>query len=200
MQLTVEKCDGSREVYLHTKVMGTLAAALVDCGVFESGLVDRLAESVTIFLKRRFGSWVVQADEIHAMLVAVLADTGYESAALALQQHRLMRRVRRGRVEVMLCQGQKGRACGMADAENAIDLWNKSVIVKDLLSHGLERSLARAVAGMVEECVLRSGLRMVTTALIRELVSTELFSLQQAEASLKDHKYHEAEMPVAVPL
>ena len=95
MQLTVLKSDGSTEIYLHTKVMGSIAAALCDCDCFEAGLSEQLSEAVTVFLRRRYGSCTVSTDEIHSMIEAVLSDTGYDRAALALHEHRITRLERR---------------------------------------------------------------------------------------------------------
>ena len=46
MQLRVEKSDGSSEVYLHTKVMGTIARALSECDGYLEGQPEQLAEAV----------------------------------------------------------------------------------------------------------------------------------------------------------
>ena len=47
MQLKVKKADGSKELYLHTKVLGALAAGLADAGHLEAGVAEQLAEAVT---------------------------------------------------------------------------------------------------------------------------------------------------------
>jgi len=177
MQLRVLKCDGSLELYLHTKVMGSLAAALADAQRKEITQVDQLAEAVTTYLKKRFGCGKVDVGEIHAMLLAVLMDVGCEKAALALHEHRVNRQLKRQRLEVIaVLDGQ---------ASSQPQPWNKSIIAHDLeCTERCGRLFARSVAGAVEERVLNLGLRQITTPLIRELVRNELMVLQRAEESL----------------
>ena len=68
IQLKVLKCDGSVEVYYHTKVMGSIAAALGDCNnYYQEGVAEQLADVVTVFLRRHYSSESVSADEIHSM-------------------------------------------------------------------------------------------------------------------------------------
>lgn len=196
MQLKVNKCDGSMEIYLHTKVMGAIAAALCECGILQAGLAEQLAEAVTTYLRRRHNAWEVSSDDIHAMAQAALCDTGYPDAALALHDHRLNRHIKRGRIEVVRVNKQVGMG-----AEEGIwamqwhpenrQPWNKSIIVQDLQEKlGMPTNLARAIAGMVEEKVLRLECRLLTSSLVRELVFNELASIRQAEES----PAHEAEM------
>ena len=190
MQLRVVKCDSSSEVYLHTKVWGSIAGAMADCDQFEAGLSEQLAEAVTTYVKRHYGCGQVSANEIHSMTEVVLSDTGYEAAALKLHEHRIDRQVKRARVRVI-------RIDGDGDMEHSSRMpegtgqgyvarpWNKSIIVGGLVEQrGLSRGLARAVAGAVEERVLRLLCRTVTTALVRELVFNELLVLKQAELAL----------------
>ena len=86
MQLIVTKCDGSAEVYRHTKVMGAIALALGMCGSYPEGVIESLAEAVTAYIARRYGASTVSSDEIYCMIEAVLVETGYGQAALALQE------------------------------------------------------------------------------------------------------------------
>ena len=105
MPLLVNKSDGSQEVYLHTIVMGTIAAALGDSGSYRDDLTGDLSETVTSYLCKHYNSSgdlaVVGSDEIHAMIKAVLSDTGYEQAALSLKEHYVDRQVKRRRTEVV---------------------------------------------------------------------------------------------------
>lgn len=189
MQLMVEKCDGSREVYLHTKVMGSIALALGDCGNYHEGLAEQLAESVTTFLRRRYGKLTVSADEIHAMIAAVLSETAYEQAALALQENRIGRQIKRSRREVVHCDAASNddivKYADYLLEGGPVEPWNKSVIVRKLEDgNGLPHNLARAVAAGVEEKVLGLGCRRLFSSLVRELVVNELVAMKQAEMAL----------------
>ena len=105
MPLIVNKSDGSTEVYLHTKVMGTIAAALSDCDCYQENLTEQLTEAVTIYLSRRQrrcnNCGTVNTDEILSMVKVVLCDTGYPQAALTLQEHYLNRQIKRTRIRLL---------------------------------------------------------------------------------------------------
>lgn len=190
MQFKVHKCDGSVEVYLHTKVMGSVATALCEGGGFKEGLSGDLAEAVTMYLCRRYGADSVSTDEIHSMISIVLCDTGYSNAALALRQHRINRQLMRNRTRVVYL----GQYPAQVLVNNNIDSsmedfpaapWNKSIIVKDLEKEaGVGHDLARAVAGAVEEIVLRMGRYHFSSSLVKELVANELWAMRQAEKAL----------------
>jgi hypothetical protein len=215
MSLIVNKCDGSREVYLHTKVMGTVASALADSGCYSEVPASRLSEAVTTFLFRRYrngeNGHFVSTDEIYAMITAALSDTNYERAAAMLQEHRLNRRIKRSRTEVVHCnedvksreqmpiaviaakrvkrtlrlQNGSGGVNFRPDNNGfTVELWDKSVIVRDLEKKmAVEHNLARTVAAMVEEKVLRMGCRRILSSVVREIVKNELWQIRQAAAN-----------------
>jgi len=188
MHLRVRKSDGGTEAYLHTKVMGTIAAALGECGCYQEGASEQLAEAITFYIRRQYGQAPVNTDEIHAMILAVLTDTGFEEAAGVLFEHRLMRQIRRQRLEVIRLPAtgtrQARRPFTPTESPVRCDPWNKTVIVWDLQKQGHSYAMARMVAGQVEDKILRLGCRRVLPELIRGLVRNELWQMQQAEKAL----------------
>ena len=196
MQLRVEKADGSIEVYLHTKVLGTIAAALADSGSYQEGKPEQLAEAVTTFLRRRYGNTSVSSDEIHSMIEVVLTDTGHEDAALALHEYRMNRQIKRRRLEVV--HVEKTDTAGshpkihLLSADYTVGPWNKSEIVRDLEGESeLPHNLAQAIASSVEEKALALGCRRITSALVRELVCNEMLAMRQAESALAEQSGEE---------
>lgn len=191
MHLRVEKADGSHEVYLHTKVIGAVAAALADADTYDPHHAEELAEAVRKFIAQRYGNSLVSSDEIYSMVQVVLCETGFVQAALALHQHRTRREMARRRIEVVRQPAWTDQTTwarhGLEDPEPPAQAlpWNKSIIARDLQkAQGLNLHLARAVAGQVEEKVLRLGSRQLRTALLRELVADELYLMQQAQYAL----------------
>ncbi len=178
MQLTVRKSDGSSEIYLHTKVIGSIAAGLSESGSFEPDLAEHLAEAVTSFLRKRYEVSEVCSDEIHSMTEVVLSETGHGRAALALHEHRIQRQMRRNRTEVLY------RVANDYTGEPLTKPWDKSVIVRDLVRRSLERELARAVAAEVETQALGLGFHELRSTLVHELVENQLWTMKQAEKSL----------------
>lgn len=191
MQLRVVKADGSSEVYLHTKVLGTISAALADSGSYQHGKAEQLAEAVTTFLRRRYGNTSVSSDEIYSMIEIVLGDTGHEAAALALHDHRLQRAIRRRRVEVVYLteqQREQLRRDGedIDDSLLPVQAWNKSMIIRDMETQWkVPRYLAQAVAGHVEDRILQLECRQITSDLLREFVINELLMVRKAEKALR---------------
>ena len=170
MQIRVTKVDGSTEAYLHTKVLGSLHRAMA--AVQSDGLetAQMLSDAVTYFLYRQPQSDRLTTDQIHQMVLTVLNGGGFASAAEVLSAHRLNRQLQRRRISV-------------ADSEQ--HAWDKGLIVRDLIGHyGLQRPLARAIAGTVEEKVLRMGAGQIRKGLIRHLVVTDLENMLDAHQEL----------------
>jgi hypothetical protein len=197
MLFGVTKSDGSIEVYLHTKVMCSIAAALGESGNCREGLTDYLAEAVTEYVLRRYSCATIGTDEIHAMIEVVLSETGYVEAALCLHNHRLTRGIKRSRIEVVYNHRSDRGGSGDNDAgfeSYTVRPWNKSVIVQALGGESeLPRGVARTVAGAVEEKVLLMGCRRVRSSLIRELVESELWAMREAEKALAGQVEEEGE-------
>jgi hypothetical protein len=205
MQLQVEKSDGSLEVYLHTKVMGTITLALSEVGDYQETVAEQLAEAVSLYLRHQYGSGRVSFNEIRSMIEVVLADTGHEKAALALQEHRIIRQIKRNRVEVVKRSIPQrifdSRRSVLNYDQSEVQPWNKSMIVRELeRERHLPRGLARVIAGVVEEKVLTLGYRQIDSTLIRALVDNEFLAMRQAERALAERKpvkEVEEESPVA---
>lgn len=213
MPLIVTKSDGNKEVYLHTKVMGTIAATMSDCGCYQEEMTNCLAEAVTLFSSRRHlscdGCRFVRSDEIHSMIKAVFCETGYDQCAMSLQEHRSDRQVKRNRALVVHVQGAEqncppqmpkevehhgnqhpsislSSTCAEGIGEYWVEPWNKSIIVT-ALEDGTESShnLARMVAGAVEENILKLPCRRLFASVVREMVRNELWCIKQSENSLQ---------------
>ena len=176
MQIQVLKADGSTESYLHTKVLGTLhrAMAAVESDCLETA--QMLSDAVTYFLYRHLESKTLTTDQIHQMVLTVLDGAGFGAASEALNAHRLTRRLQRHRVEVL-------------DSEYPV--WDKGCIVRDLMEqYCLERSLARAIAGAVEEKVLRMGVLRIRKGTIHHLMIGDMENLLEAQYQLNAAEPH----------
>jgi len=188
-QLKVIKTDGSIEEYLHTKIIGTIANALSEVGADDMTVAEQLAEVVTYYLYHKKSRRDVTSDEIFSVVKAVLADTGYEEAAIALNEHRFERRLKRGRLEVISFD-----ICRLADAQLLCETheschksgWDKSRIVDDLVTeHGLSKRTARMIAGMVEQKILNMPITRVPTSLIKQLVCNDTAAILHAQRQLQ---------------
>ncbi len=181
MPLEVAKSDGSVELYLHTKVLGTFsnALALVDeSNVFAAG---QFAEAVTFYVHQGNTGRAVKSEEIHLLVQSVLNATGYPEAARALNGYHLDRKLKRKRIEVI--ENGEGDPTGLGLTKWR---WSKSRIVDDLVErHGLDRDVARVVASAVEEKVLSLGMMRIPGSLIRELVLADRDAMLLAHEQLQ---------------
>lgn len=181
MQLKVIKADGSVEQYLHTKVIGTFSNALALIDQPNVFAAEQFADAITFYLYRKRGVVTVTSDEIHLMAQAVLTATGYENAARAMNEHRLNRQLKRGRIEVVDGDESNGQ-----DDPMRLCLWNKSRIVEDLVRKDkINRHTARAIASLVEERVLNLGMTQIRRSLIAELVAADTATMLQLQKQLQ---------------
>lgn len=189
MRLKVIKADGSVEEYLHTKVIGTINNALGIIGQADISVAEELAEVVTYFVYQDKRLRRVTSSEIFSMIKAVLAATGYEEAAIVLSEYHFERRLRRSRVEVVSVD-----ISGLADAElfasaehqGVRNRWDKSVIVRDLMSkYDIYHQTARMIASMVEEKVLNMGGNLIPASLVKQLVLSDTAAVLRAQRQLQ---------------
>jgi hypothetical protein len=188
-KLTVVKTDGTREPYLHTKVIGSIANALGAAGQPDITAAQELADAVTFFLYRNATNRAVSTSQILSVIEAALAGTCFEEAAVAISEHHFERKLKRHRIEVV-----RGRPSGLSDADNlytdhsqqVTSRWNKSRIVEYLVTeHHLHRQIARTVASMVEEKVFNMGMLVVPAGLVEQLVLNDADAVLRAQNQLQ---------------
>jgi hypothetical protein len=182
LKLEVVKADGTREDYVYTKVMGTIANALCAAGRPDVAAAEELAEAVTFFLYHTGRQRLIGAGEIFSIIKTVLAGTGFEEAAAILNEHYFERKLRRSRIEVIREKGSRA----FSRQEQALTRWDKTRIIEDLVAEqGLDRQTARAVASMVEEKVLNIGLSLIPVELVRQLVLNDTAIVLHAKQQLQ---------------
>lgn len=188
MKLRVIKSDGVAEEYLHTKVVGAISNTLGEIGEADVCIAEQLAEVVTYFLHHRERPRRITSDEIFSIVKAVLTVTGYDDAAVALNDRRYRRRLKRSRIEVVSVDAREmDDADALYEAQQAAakSPWSKSRIVNDLVSkHGLHRQTARMIASMVEEKIFSMGVTLVPASLVKQLVLGDTATVLRAERQL----------------
>lgn len=178
MQIRVIKADGQAEPYLHTKVLGTFHHALGMAGDAPLFAAEQMAEAVTFYLYRHQATGAIAADEIHLMVESVLTATGFAHAAEALNRYRLMRRLKRRRIEVIGDAGKEG--------ERIPSEWSKSRLAESLVrTHQIDALTARAIAGAIEEKVIGMNVTRLRKSLLRQLIVGDLESFLEARRQLE---------------
>ena len=188
-QLKVIKADGSIEEYLHTKVMGSINNALGQIDQANIDVAEQFAEVVTFFLYNQYNRRTVTSGDIFSMIKVVLADTGYEDAAVSLSEHHFGRKLKRSRIEVVpidvrdLTDAELLAGAGESTGRSR---WNKSRIIGDLIAgHGICRQTARTIAAMVEEKVFNVGMTLIPSSLIRQFVLGDTAIVLRAQRQLQ---------------
>ena len=188
-QLQVTKADGTTEEYIHTKVVGTINNAFSAIGRPDIAMAEDLAEVVTYYLYKKRDQRRVSSSEIFSMIKVVLTSTGYESAAIALGEHALARRMKRARTEVLAAD-----VLEFADLERLNRTkqppermpWDKGRIVQDLTAEsGIPLQTARVVASTVEERVFNLGMTAIPRGLVKQLVLGEAAAMLHAQRQLQ---------------
>ena len=189
MQLKVIKADGTQEEYLHTKIMACLVNAFAEPDERCVGTASELAETVTFYLYNQHDGDSISSGEIFSIILAVLSSTGYGFAAENLAVHSQKRNLLRTRVELTKFDAKKYSDTARLrplEIPNSTNCWNKSKIVKDLQAEQkLDVATARTIASMVEEKVLNSGLRSLTTDFVKFLVISQTQAILSAQQQLK---------------
>lgn len=189
MQLKVIKADGSQEQYLHTKVIAAFINAFAAPQELDTSIAAHLAETVTFYLYNNYSENKITSSEILSIILAVLSSTGYDNAAANLAEHSRKRNLLRARIEITKYDLQE--VCNSIKLRKTITApqiihWNKSKIIDDLVAeYNLDNTTARLIASMVEEKVLNSGFRCVSTAFIRFLVVLQTQAILSAQQQMK---------------
>ena len=179
MKIEVLKSEGTAEPYLHTKVLGTFHNALASVHDNDLTVAEQMAEAVTFYLYRADHTSTISSDQIHLLIQSVLTATGYAHAAEALNAHRMQRKLQRRRLVVV--------KSGVDEKdEPRFETWTKMKIVRDLLeAKTVDQLTARAIAGAVEEKILKLGTARIRSSLIRELVLEDTDAILRAERQLQ---------------
>ncbi|MCA8962623.1 MAG: hypothetical protein KDC38_18990, partial [Planctomycetes bacterium] len=199
--------DGRLVPFDPQRITESILDAMAECGEGNAELAEELTSAIVHFLEvesEARGSGresAIALDRIDDQVEKVLMETGHRVVARAYivrRERRARIRERRRAMEKRFDRGD-GPPRGALHVQDRFDgeasPWSRERISEVLMEEGhLEATDADAVAAAVEERVLRSGQPVITTALIRELVDSELFvrgfteSLrQQSSVSIPKH-------------
>lgn len=166
----IRRDDGSLVPFRERKIADAVEEALKVAGTGDRVLADELAGVVTLFLENYHAESVPSLGDIEEMMGRVLRETGHTRAARALEE--LQHERRRLREELVVRSSGPGSGGGAGDEGQAYD---RAVLVRGLVEdREIPEVLGEEIAAAVEQRLIRSGLKSVTTAFLRELVEYEL--------------------------
>lgn len=191
----VAKRDGRETPFDRSKIESAVARAQQAAGDDDPQLARETAELVCLALERRFGgergAAVPPIEAIQDLVEQALVELGRFQVAKSY----ILYRDRRARIRAATVAAEPAEAGRGVMVQDSVGLepWRKDRIVAALMEEAeLPRAQAEEVAAQVESKVLASGLRRLTTTLIRELVDHALVE-RQAAAALSRAR------PVSVP-
>ena len=170
----VRKRDGAIVPFDRTKIAEAIFKAVQAVGDDDRFLADELAGVVCLFLRRHYSGEPPGIEEIQDMVEKVLIETGHAKIAKAYILYRDRRAQVRRKLQVHKSVDRPDMRVQTGSGDQA-EPWDKARIARALeVEAQLDRDVARKVATAVEQRVLSSGFRKLTTHLIRELVDAEL--------------------------
>ncbi len=199
----VRKRDNRVVPFDQSKIADAIYRALRSEGEGDRALADELAAAVSHFLDERFAQAASTAsravlptiEDIQDLVETVLMEMGHPRVAKAYILYRQRRsqlretlQVRKDRphgeglsydyaaAEGLSSRRAEGALPQVEDVQYGTALWSKSKITAALIREAdLDPSVAAEIASTVEQKVLASGAKRVSTSLVRELVDNELF-------------------------
>lgn len=212
----VRKRDGREVPFDKLKVTNAVLSAQSAVGESDDGLAGEVADLVELTLARYYSGQrsgvadegffstdaeggvraeaIPDIEEIQDLVEKALIEMGRAAASKAYILYRDRRARAREALTVHPSAGQESslRALRVRESGGSVP-WSKARIVAALVEEAeLNRELAEEVAGRVEERVLKSGTKRLSTTLVRELVDNELVAMG-LESALARHE------PVALP-
>lgn len=162
----IAKRGGATEPFRADKLRRCIAIGMKACG-YDQRWADDLVRAVRLHLQDWPANRSVKSDYVFRCVRIVLRETGMGDVGRVLERYRHERAVGRARVQVYSETRSGAEPRG----------WSKARVVRALRKqHKVSWAAARVVAGEIEMRVLALGYPLVSTALVRELIRTELRS------------------------
>jgi len=179
---TVSKRDGRLVPFDESKIAEAIFKAALSVGGEDRFLADELAGVVTLFLEKQYGpSRIPTIEDIQDMVEKVLIETGHAKTAKAYILYREKRARKRDSLRVrkrIVENGSSTDASLLVDpvTKDELSSWSKGKIATALeVEADIDTEVAAEIASSVEKKVFASGIKRISTTLIRELVDNELF-------------------------
>ncbi len=193
----VRKRDGRVVPFDRDKIADAIDRAFRAVGEGDRSLVGELAAAVEHFLASRLAvrpgstsgsDTFPDIEDIQDIVETVLMEMGHPRAAKAYILYRQKRATLRATLEV---RTETTRSAGepphVEESDVGVVSWSKGRISAALIREAdLDPAVAEEIATAVETRVLQSGIRRISTALVRELVDNELFE-RGYDAKLRRH-------------
>jgi ribonucleoside-triphosphate reductase (formate) len=180
----IKKRDGRTVVFDAGKITDAIFKAAQAVGGEDRELAEELTGVAIMFLDKNFSSGTPGIEDIQDMVEKVLIETGHAKTAKAYILYRERRSRAREALQVRRSVRKTTKHEDLstdialqveATAQQELVDWDRSRVAKALIVEAdLDEDLGSEIAAAVEKRVIESGIKQVSTALIRALVDNEL--------------------------
>jgi ribonucleoside-triphosphate reductase len=178
----VAKRNGDVVSFDISKITTAIFKAARSVGGEDRSLAEQLAQEVCALLRSQRGDHVPKVEEIQDAVERVLIERGHARTAKAYilyreQRSRLRRKTSREGIKQALSGKHEATdfALFVRTTDDAIIQWDRSRISSALVRETeLNRAEAEKIAAEVEDTILNSSIKHVTSSLVRELVNARL--------------------------
>jgi len=179
----IKKRDGKIIVFEKSKIIGAIFKAAKAVGGEDKATAESLANEVTEFINVRFENKIPTIEEIQDCIEKVLIEKGHAKTAKSFILYRERRAKIRSKLKVRKTVSEEVDSTDLSllvapSTKDELFGWDKEKIVESLEKEAdLSRDLAEKIATSVEEKIINSGVKQMSTSLIRELIDNEMFEL-----------------------
>jgi 2-phosphoglycerate kinase len=172
-RIMIAKREGDLEVFETAKLRRCLTAAMKLCNC-DTRLADALARAVKLHLQDWTETAPPTTDYVFRCIRTALTETGMDHVAQRIAGYRRRREIQRR--SLLVSDHRISRPAAVP--------WRKATVARSLETfHGLSHSVARILASEIEQRVLALGYNVVSTALIAELIRSELWAWGLADTA-----------------
>jgi len=191
----VEKRDGKIEEFRKEKILNAIFKAAHSVGGEDYKLAENLADQVCQYLYELKGEHIPKVEAIQDAVEKILIENGHAKTAKAFILYRNQRaQLRKKRALQKKELESTEYALFVRTSDDTILHWDRERIVRALIREtNLAPTIAEKIGAEVEDVILNSNVKFITTNLIREVVNTKL-----VEHGLEEQRKRHARLGVPV--
>ncbi|MBD3310270.1 anaerobic ribonucleoside-triphosphate reductase [Candidatus Woesearchaeota archaeon] len=179
----IKKRDGKIVSFDVSRISDAIFRAARSVGGEDRKLSDEIAQKVADDIFDNFDKNIPTIDDVLDAIEKVLIETGHAKTSKAFILYREKRNRTRKKLAVRKKIQGKTNSTDLSlmvapTSKDELREWSKDEIVQALEEEAdLSRELAEKIATNVEDKIIDSGVKVISTSLIRELVDNELFEM-----------------------
>lgn len=177
----IKKRDGKIVEFRKSKIADAVFLAAQSVGGKDRDLADKLASGIEASLNKRFADKIPSIEDVQDGVEKVLIEEGHAKTAKAYILYREKRSKIREKLRVIKKEQGKSDTTDKnllveTPSKDMVEGFDKKKIAEALGKEAeLSPELANKIASKIEEKIINSGISYLSTSLIRELVTNEMF-------------------------